>query len=88
MSFQVCTAQFSSATRHELTLEKSPTVPVTPVIVDEDSIIPESLLEACQEAHKGGLLASTEYRGFIASMSGYEKNQAYGYGMCFVHLTL
>ena len=56
-------------------------MPTTPVIVDEESIIPESVLAACQEAHKGGLLASSDYGNLIVSMSGYEKNAAYGYGM-------
>ncbi|KAL1305419.1 hypothetical protein AAFC00_002305 [Neodothiora populina] len=57
----------------------SPRAPVTPIIVDEESILPDSLVAACQEAQKGGLLASSEYGSLIASMSGYEKNPAYAY---------
>ena len=49
-------------------------------IVDEESAVPESVVIACQEAHKGGLLASSDYRGLLASMSGFEKPQSYAFG--------
>jgi hypothetical protein len=55
-----------------------------PVIVDEESAVPESVIIACQEAQKGGLLASSDYGNLLASMSGYEKPPSYGYGMLLV----
>lgn len=62
--------------------KQSPVLATSPVIVDTESILPDSLVAACQEAHTGSLLASSDYEGSIASMSGYVKNPAYAYGMC------
>jgi len=67
---------------------QSSVLPPTPVSLDDDPIIPESILAACQEVHKGDLLVSSDYESLVGQMSGYEKNAAYGYGKCFVHLTL
>ncbi|KAH0413386.1 hypothetical protein KCU90_g16775, partial [Aureobasidium melanogenum] len=61
-------------------LQTPPQLRAAPVIVDEESAIPESVIVACQEAQKGGLLASSNYGNLLASMSGYEKPPAYGYG--------
>ncbi|KAG9573142.1 hypothetical protein KCU77_g15302, partial [Aureobasidium melanogenum] len=60
-------------------LQTPPQLRAAPVIVDEESAIPESVIVACQEAQKGGLLASSNYGNLLASMSGYEKPPAYGY---------
>ncbi|KAL2026490.1 hypothetical protein VTO58DRAFT_102470 [Aureobasidium pullulans] len=61
-------------------LQSPPQLRTAPVIVDEESAVPESVIIACQEAQKGGLLASSDYGNLLASMSGYEKTPSYGYG--------
>ena len=69
-------------------MQTPPQLRSAPVIVDEESAIPESVIIACQEAQKGGLLASSNYGNLLASMSGYEKPPAYGYGMLLMLLVL
>lgn len=58
-----------------------PPLRAAPIIVDEESAVPESVAAAYQEAHRGGgLLASSDYGNLLASMSGYEKTATYAYG--------